>query len=354
MKIQIKGPIISDSEQFVYDWFGIPATSPSKVLKALDEAIASNLKEIMVSINSGGGSVYAASEIYTELKSFPGKVKIQIPGLAASAASVIAQAGESEISPTGQFMIHNALVTAQGDYREMDDTSDFLKKVNRSIINAYSAKTGKSIEELQSLMDAETWMTAQEAVEAGFVDTIMFADEMKAVANSEHPDLVNGTLPPEVINKMREKLAAEKKTDPVNSAGKPSDKKLEGDKKMDIEKLKAEHPEVFKEVFNLGKTDGVTAERTRIKEIENIAVVGSDEIIAKAKFDSGITAADTAMEILKAQKEKGATALNAAKKDAKELDEIDPTSQSTRKDAVDEDDYLDKLLKNAGKLKGAN
>lgn len=354
MKIQIKGPIISDSEQFVYDWFGIPATSPSKVLKALDEAITNKIKNIQVVINSGGGSVYAASEIYTELKNFPGKVKIQITGLAASAASVVAQAGDSEISPTGQFMIHNALVSAQGDYRDMADTSDFLKKVNRSIINAYSAKTGKTVEELQTLMDAETWMTAQEAVEAGFVDSVMFANEIAAVANAEHPELVNGMLPPEVINKMREELGKQQQKNAINSIGQQHKQNTEEDEVMNLEKLKAEHPVLFKEVFNLGKTEGVTAERSRIQEIENIAVVGSDEIIVKAKFDSGITAAETAMEILKAQKEKGSTALNAAKLDAQPLNQVDSTAQATPKDAVDEDAELEAILNRSGKLKGVN
>lgn len=350
MKIPIKGPIISDSEQFVYDWFGIPATSPSKVLRAIDTAINSNIKEITAVINSGGGSVYAASEIYTELKNFPGKVKIQITGLAASAASVIAQAGESEISPTGQFMIHNALVSAEGDYREMAETSDFLKKVNLSIINAYSAKTGKSAEELQVLMDAETFMTAQEAVDAGFIDSVMFSDELKAVANTEHPELVNGMLPPEVINKMREQLANENKLSAINSTG---NEPKGADKEMDMEKLKAEHPDLYKEILNAGRTEGVNAERERIKEIENIAVVGSDDIINKAKFETGITAADTAMEILKAQKQKGATALNAAKIDAQPLNQVDPTTQATPGDPVDEDAELDKILNQAGKLKGA-
>lgn len=349
MKIPIKGPIISDSEQFVYDWFGIPATSPSKVLRALDQAVAQNVKEITVVINSGGGSVYAASEIYTELKNFQGKLKIQITGLAASAASVIAQAGESEISPTAQFMIHNALVSAQGDYRDMSDTSDFLKKVNLSIINAYTAKTGKSVEELQSLMDKETFMTAQEAVDAGFVDSVMFANELAAVANADHPDLINGLLPPEVINKMREELANEGKINAINSVGSEPKGAI---KEMDMEKLKAEHPELYKEIMNVGRSEGVAAERTRIQDIENIAVVGSDEIINKAKFDSGITAAETAMEVLKAQKVKGAAALNAAKKDAEALKQVDTTNQATPLDAEDEDAELDEILNKAGKLKG--
>jgi len=89
-----------------------------------------------------GGSIYAGSEIYTELRAYAGKKTIKITGIAASAASVIAQAGNSEISPTGMFMIHNVQTEASGDYRDMDNTSDSLRAANQSIINAYMDKTG--------------------------------------------------------------------------------------------------------------------------------------------------------------------------------------------------------------------
>ena len=130
MKIEINGPIINDGDQWIYDWFEIPATSPKKVKNLLDKATFHKVQEVLVTINSGGGSVYAASEIYTALKSFTGKVKIQIVGMAASAASVIAMAGYTEMSPTAMLMIHNAATSNWGDYNSMDETSDFLQKVN--------------------------------------------------------------------------------------------------------------------------------------------------------------------------------------------------------------------------------
>lgn len=354
MKIAIKGPIISDGDQWIYDWFGIPATSPVKVSNIIDNAIRNNVKELTVVINSGGGSVFSASEIYTELKKFSGSVKVEIVGVAASAASVIAMAGTSiEMSPTGQLMIHNAITGSWGDYREMDHTSDFLQKVNQSIMNAYTAKTGKTADELKVMMDAETWMTAQEAKEAGFVDLIMFENEVNAVANVERPELVNGMLPQEVINRMREQLANDKSLNVINSVPiEPTNKnESEVSNDMDIETLKSNHPDLYNQVFNLGKDEGVSAERDRIKEIENIAMPGSDEIINKAKFESGLSAAETAMEIVKAQKEKGAQMLNSIKSDASNLTNISPTPEAATSAGQSVEDFADNVLDNMG-MKG--
>ncbi len=196
MKINIKGPIISNSDAWIYEWFGIEATSPSMVDKAIEKA---NGEDLEVEINSGGGSVFAGSEIYTALKSYKGNVTVKIVGLAASAASVIAMAGKKVLmSPTAQMMIHNVSSRAAGDYREMEHTADILKNANDTIANAYRLKTGKEQKELLSLMDNETWMTAQKAKELGFIDEVMFEDIQLAASTS-----YSGLLPPEVINKMR-------------------------------------------------------------------------------------------------------------------------------------------------------
>ncbi|MEX3625843.1 head maturation protease, ClpP-related [Viridibacillus arvi] len=321
MKIAIKGPIISDGEQFIYDWFGIPATSPVKVLNIIEEAIQNKVNELTVVINSGGGSVFSASEIYTELKKFEGNVNVEIVGMAASAASVIAMAGTKIVmSPTGQLMIHNASTTAWGDYRDMNHTGEFLQKVNQSIMNSYTAKTGKATDELKALMDAETWMTAQDAKEAGFVDAIMFEQEVEAKANVERPDLVNGMLPQEVINKMREQLANDKSLTVVNSATQPAkhikDKGNGVSATMNIETLKNEHPELFEQVKNIGFEEGKKVENQRIKEIEEITVAGSHDIVKAAKFENGMSAGEVAMAILKNEKNRKENLLIDRKDDA--------------------------------------
>ncbi len=197
VKVNIKGPIVSNSAAWIYEWFGIEATSPNSVNKVLEKA---NGEDIEVEINSGGGSVFAGSEIYTSLKSYKGNVTVKIVGLAASAASVIAMAGKKiMMSPTAQMMIHNVSSWASGDYRDMEHTAEVLKSANNTIANAYRLKTGKTQEELLSLMDDETWMTAEKAKELGFIDEIMFEDGIQLVANTDF----SGMLPPEVINKIR-------------------------------------------------------------------------------------------------------------------------------------------------------
>ena len=167
MKIDIKGVIVANDDKWVYDWFDMDAVAPREVLTALDRAPNERAD---VYINSPGGSVFAGSEIYDALRAHPGGVQIHVTGHAASAASMIMCAGPCDISPTALVMIHNVSGGAQGDYHEMDATSETLKKANQAVAAAYRHKTGKSEKELLALMDKETWMTAQEAIEAGFAD----------------------------------------------------------------------------------------------------------------------------------------------------------------------------------------
>lgn len=210
-KINIKGPIISSSDAWIYAWFGIENTNPKAVNEAIEKA---NGEDLEVEINSGGGSVFAGSEIYTALKSYAGNVTVRIVGIAASAASVVAMAGKKILmSPTAQMMIHNVSSRAAGDYREMEHTAEILKSANDTIANAYRLKTGKTQEELLKLMDYETWMTAEKAKELGFVDEIMF-EEAELVASLDY----SGMLPPEVINKIRNTIKS-----PVSSQTNESD-----------------------------------------------------------------------------------------------------------------------------------
>ena len=199
-KVNVKGPIVSSDESWIYDWFGIENTSPKSVNKAIEEA---NGDELEVEINSGGGSVFAGSEIYTALRSYQGNVTVKIVGLAASAASVIATAGKSRITPTGLFMMHNVKTSASGDYRDMEHKVEVLKTANQAIANAYKEKTGLSDAELFELMDKETWMSAEDAVKNGFIDEVMFdtlTQPVKGFYNS-----FNG-LPYEAIEKIKSQI----------------------------------------------------------------------------------------------------------------------------------------------------
>lgn len=347
-RIEVKGPIISNSDQWIYDWFGIDAVSPKKVQQQLDEAKG---EDVDVVINSGGGSVYAASEIYVALKEYTGKTTGKIVGLAASAASVVAMGVKYlMMSPTAQMMIHNASTGSYGDYRDMDKTSDFLKNVNQTIANAYSLKSGKSYEELLSMMDEETWLTPQQAIEHNLIDKVMFENEVAATANVDRPDLVNGMLPVEVINRMREELANDKGLAVLNSTS--QQKENGGENNMDLEKLKADHPELYNQVFNLGKDEGVKAERSRIQEIENIAMIGYEEIVNKAKFETGVSASEMAVDILKAQRTQNITLAANIQQDAAPLNQIAPTPEATPEAGQTVEDFADSILNKVGLGKG--
>ncbi|WP_246552253.1 head maturation protease, ClpP-related [Vallitalea pronyensis] len=197
--MKIKGVIVANDQKWIYEWFDMEATSPNDVGLVIDEA---NGEDLEVEINSGGGSVYAGSEIYTALKDYKGNITVKIVGIAASAASVIAMAGDSvQISPTAQIMIHNVSSIARGDYRDLQHEADVIRNYNKSIANAYMLKTGMSQEELLDLMDKETWLNAQQAKELEFVNEIMFDDGNQLVACTN----VNNSfmLPMEVVNKIR-------------------------------------------------------------------------------------------------------------------------------------------------------
>ena len=134
--------------------------------------------DITLWINSPGGDCVAAAQIFNMLSEYPGKVTVKIDGLAASAASVIAMAGtEVWMSPVSMMMIHNPATVAWGDHSEMKKAMELLDAVKESIINAYVRKTGQSRAKLSHLMDAETWMDANKAVELGFADDILFQKE---------------------------------------------------------------------------------------------------------------------------------------------------------------------------------
>lgn len=134
--------------------------------------------DVTVWINSPGGDCCAAAQIYNMLQNYKGNVTVKIDGIAASAASVIAMAGTKVLmSPVSMMMIHNPATIAMGDHRDMAQAIEMLAGVKESIINAYQVKTGLSRNKISKMMDAETWMDANKAVELGFADDIMIRQQ---------------------------------------------------------------------------------------------------------------------------------------------------------------------------------
>ena len=158
-------------------------------------------------INSPGGDCVAAAQIYNMLMDYKGSVTVKIDGIAASAASVIAMAGTKVlVSPVSMLMVHNPMTAAFGNSDEMQKAIEMLGSVKDSIINAYEIKTGLSRAKLSHLMDAETWMDANKAVELGFADEIMQrSTETEDIAVPAVSMLYSKA---NVVNSLMEKIAA--------------------------------------------------------------------------------------------------------------------------------------------------
>lgn len=195
--IDIKGPIITNDDKWIYDWFGVAACCPADIRSQLDEM--ADDEGVQVVINSSGGDIFAASEIYDMLAESNATIKVIF---AASAASYIACACESEIVPTGMLMIHNVSSYAAGDYNDMAHESGVLLKASKAVATAYRLKTGMTEDELIGLMDNETWLTADEAVEKGFIDKITEYAANKPVEVKLAASL-NGLIPDTIIKQMR-------------------------------------------------------------------------------------------------------------------------------------------------------
>ncbi len=182
--------------------------------------------DITVWINSPGGDCVAAAQIYNMLMDYKGNVTVKIDGLAASAASVIAMAGTKVlVSPVSMMMIHNPATIAMGNSAEMQKAIAMLDEVKESIMNAYEIKTGLSRTKISHLMDAETWMDANSAVEMGFADEIMKRSDTEDV---EIPQVHMMYSRASVTNSLMEKLAQHCKIEkPVVNTGRKADDLLE-------------------------------------------------------------------------------------------------------------------------------
>jgi ATP-dependent Clp protease protease subunit len=162
---------------------------------------------LTVWLNSGGGDCFAASQIYTMLKEHEGKITVKIDGIAASAASVVAMAGDAVLmSPTALMMIHNPLSLIFGEVEDLERGIEMLSEVKESILNAYILKTGLSRAKLSNMMDSETWFSAKKAVELGFADAMLF-DETTETAEEMPPFMWNRqSMITAAVNAMRKKL----------------------------------------------------------------------------------------------------------------------------------------------------
>ena len=169
------------------------------------DELESGTGDIEVWLDSPGGDVMAATQIYNMLKNYKGKVTVKIDSLAASAASVVAMAGDEILmSPLSLMLIHNPLTVAAGNVDDMQKAIDMLDEVKQSIINAYELKTGLSRAKISHLMDCETWLSAKKAVELHFADGILFGKN-EAEIDDESYAFSQREVSNNLINKLKTK-----------------------------------------------------------------------------------------------------------------------------------------------------
>ncbi|HGA1134260.1 TPA: head maturation protease, ClpP-related [Streptococcus suis] len=206
--LRIEGQIADET------WFGDEVTP--QVFK--NDLHAGN-GDITLWINSPGGDVFAAAQIYNMLMDYKGDVHVVIDGLAASAASVIAMAGTTvSMSPVAMMMIHNPWTMAQGEAKDMQKVIEMLGEIKESIINAYELRTGLSRTKLSHLMDSESWFNAKKAVELGFADKILFDRQEEHGMETESYSFSRNAAQQDLLVKMQAKLEVQqpKKTIPIN------------------------------------------------------------------------------------------------------------------------------------------
>ena len=238
-ELRLEGPISEES------WWGDEAT-PAEFREELSQVSG----PLTVWINSEGGDVFAASQIYTMLKEYDGQVTVKIDALAASAASVVAMAGDKVyMSPTAHMMVHDPSTAVWGNESDMKEAIKVLREVKESIINAYEAKTGQPRELLAKLMqDNGTWMNAKKAVELGFADgelyTIGQSGKGTAIAFSPH----------RVFNSLAEKIHAQAKEEAPEEVEMPVSPEPETPEpeSEDIEAVNNEHEHTLVRMRMLG------------------------------------------------------------------------------------------------------
>lgn len=216
--LELNGTIAEES------WFDDDVTP-----QLFKDELNSGTGDITVWINSPGGDCVAAAQIYNMLMDYKGSVTVKIDGIAASAASVIAMAGTKVlVSPVSMLMIHNPMTVAFGNSAEMQKAIDMLASVKDSILNAYEIKTGLSRTKLSHLMDAETWMDANKAIELGFADEIM---QRSAITDEVPVPQVSMMFSrTEVVNSLMERIASKCKIDAKPTT---TETKIKADSLMD-------------------------------------------------------------------------------------------------------------------------
>jgi hypothetical protein len=279
-------------------------------------------------------------------------VTVYVDGLAASIASVIAMAGDRVIMPKNALMmVHNPWGLAIGDAEDLRKEAEILDTIKETIVSAYQDKTGLERDDIIELMEAETWLTAQDALDWGFIDEIEGEGRIAALVRGRQlvvkSDIGEARLSLESLKQteeMKKKVAALPAARAERRGGGETIEP-EGGAVMNLEELEKQYPQLLEEIRNQARTEGAKQERERIRAIEDLAVKGFEEIVTKAKFEEPKRPEDVAVAIIRAQKERGEKVLEDLRKDAKALEGVAPGATELDAGKGDEEEVKDKASK---------
>lgn len=283
-------------------------TVESEFVSRLDAVTSDTLR---VRINSPGGEVFAGFNIFNNLKNHKSKVEIEILGLAGSVASVVAMAGDVVRMPrTAAIMIHNPWSPhASGESKNLRSTADALDSMKEMALSAYLSKAKISKEEISEMMDRTVYLTAEEALEKGFIDEILDHGEGVEV-DGEMLNCGGVKFQMSAFRNFPKEKFLNNKAKPVQ----PGIKETGGVVKMTKQELMQQHPELFKEVIGIG----IVQERERLQAIDRLpAVTGAEGIVMKAKYDEIQTASEVAIKLLEENTRVGKAYMSGVQADMK-------------------------------------
>lgn len=329
MRVQLSGYVTDNDTAKVYRYYGYSEVCcPNDIREAL--AKTPEGEELIFEINSGGGGVYDGFQMYTVLRDSKREAICEIQSIAGSAASVFAMGcGVRRISPVASMFIHRSSSGARGNSEIMRRAKQMLDTVDEGILSAYEERVKENLsrEKLRSMLEMETFMTAQEAVQHGFATEIMFQEDKdtaltkSAVAMAGGLKLAMASLPP--IDELK-RLSGE---EDHKNTGKPERKEKNT---MELKDLERDHPNLVQKI----REQAATAERQRINGIEALGLPGFEDLIDKAKKDPKATAESVAIDIVNRQKQQGKDFLKGREEDVKDsgVDNVEPSAKSGNAD----------------------
>lgn len=347
MELQIKAQANKEAELLIYGYIGGWDNDSGNFAKQLKGLDADTLK---IRINSGGGSLIDGVAIHNSLKQYKGHIVVYIDGYAASAASIIAMAGHEIIMPSNTWMmIHNSWVYTSGNADNLTQEAALLTELDNSMAKTYVAKTGLGIEVIKQMMGEETWLSADKALELGFATSI--AEETKIAASvNDKKVMINGiefrNLPEKMLSGFRPQQELVTNEPSPAAAVVQQHSFLTNNKEfesMDLEKLKASHPELYKQIAANSFKEGELAECERIKSMMELEMQGHQDICRKAMFETRISAPELAMIIIKAEKQQRENYKELVKADVVEVNKISAAS-TTEIPHQDEDALSDEFM----------